>query len=423
VVRASLWLGLVTACGFSPALGGDGVDAPDPLGDCTTWHPHDFTPCAIGVPQGPVHLVPDGTPYVYDTSQDGGVLTDKTGAEVLRSPLTHTQSDGSVVALLSIESLTIDANVRWNVIGTKPLVVASWSTIDIAGALDVGSHTTDTDATTHIQVSTTVGAGADLDCGNMNGAPGVAATADGGSGGGGGGAFQGAGGGGGSGDTGCNAMLPCPRPGGPGGVPLATAPTTIRGGCGGGASGTAGDGATAPATAATVSQGGSGGGALELDARLAVHVAATGTVSAGGGGGAGAPMHTAAGGGGGGSGGFVGLDAPIVMVFGTVAANGGGGGASSPFTGGIGYGFPGADGAASATPAAGGLAAQPPATCGKPGADGSAGAMLAGAMLTAFDSCGGSGAGGGAGFILYWSAAYQPAAGSTVSPDALAGVL
>ena len=132
-----LWgLMLVSACGFKPAASGasdGGVDDAMPdvfieidavVGDapalCTTWHPADFEPCAIGSPMGDVHLTTAGSPYVYDTSQMGGELRDKNGTVLLMSPLTLMQADNTFVALLSIDKLTIDPAVTWNVIGSKP---------------------------------------------------------------------------------------------------------------------------------------------------------------------------------------------------------------------------------------------------------------------------------------------------------------
>jgi hypothetical protein len=47
---------------------------------------------------------------------------------------------GTPALLASIESLTIEpgAAVRW--IGARPVIVASWAEIDVAGTIDVGSH-------------------------------------------------------------------------------------------------------------------------------------------------------------------------------------------------------------------------------------------------------------------------------------------
>ena len=361
-----------------------------------------------------LHLAVGGSPYVYDTTSEGGDLRDSSGTLLLHSPLVVRQSDGSFIALLSVASFDIDAQTTLSVIGSKPLLVASWSTLTIAGFVDVGSHTTEIDATAHIQQPTQIGAGADLQCTNLAGVVGTDAVLSGGSGGGGGGGFQGVGGAGAVGDTGCTSA-PCPRPGGPGGMTLGATPTVIRGGCSGAASGAAGPGVTAPATATTVSAGGAGGGALQLAARLTMTIAGQREREHGSAG-AGAPTGSACGGGGGGAGGYLGLDAPAVMVSGTVAANGGGGGGSAPFAD---FGNVGTDGEPTATPASGG-AAYGGGTCGLAGAPGAAGADPTGMTATGNDACGGGGGGGGGGFVLYWTPSLN-LSGATVSPPAQAG--
>ena len=391
-----------------------GVDAP---AICASWHPHQFQPCGLGSPMTDLHLMTTGSPYTYDTTSEGGDLRDSGGTVLMHSPLVIQQTDGSSVAVLSVASVQIDTSVKLNVIGTKPLIIASWSTLAIAGLVDVGSHTTETDATAPIQRSTRIGAGADLQCTALAGIAGVDAVATGGSGGGGGGAFQGPGGAGAVGDTGCTST-PCPRPGGPGGIAVAAAPAVIRGGCSGAASGAGGPGVVAPATATSSSAGGAGGGALQLAARVSITI--SGTVTAGGAAGAGAPTGSACGGGGGGAGGYIGLDAPTVTVSGTIAANGAGGGGSAPFSALPNFGNVGNDGAASAVAAAGG-AANTSGTCGLAGAAGAAASMLGGTTATGNDTCGGGGGGGGAGFILYWAQSFSGAGSVTLSPPALAG--
>jgi len=425
---------LVSACGFKPTAGGtsdggngDGmadvfVEIDAHVGDapalCSTWHPNDFEPCSIGSPMGEVHLTAAGSPYVYDTTVMGGELRDKNGTVLMSSPLTLMQADNTFVALLSIDKLTIDATVKWNVIGTKPLIVASWSTIAIAGDLDAGSHETEVDMATRTDASSQVGAGAldALTCGTRAGSPGFDAASSGGSGGGGGGAFGGGGGTGAVGDTGCSSS-PCPRPGGPGGMALATRPTSYHGGCPGGAGGKAGTGASAPADQNTVALGGAGGGAIVLAARMDIQI--SGVVRAGGAGGAGAPLHTAGGGGGGGAGGYLGFDAQTLDVMGTgvVAANGGGGGGSAPFTTGNAYGNIGTDGQPSGTAAPGGPAQA--SGCGLAGASGSAGATLVGTTATGNDACGGGGGGGGAGYIVVRAQTFDHGGSTIVSPTAI----
>lgn len=309
---------------------------------CTTWNAEHFGACGLATPGSPLDLDESHSPYVYDTTVSGGQLRDNTNTVIYESTVSLTQMDQSMVALANIEGFRLRANAVLNVIGTKPLLIASWSTITIDGTIDAGSHATETDANANIWSTTRVGAGANVDCGARSGGIGTNALSSGGSGGGGGGALNGSGGGGAGGDQCANN---CPRAGGAGGMKLAAAPTTIRGGCPGGMSGTTGSGAQPPSMSSSLSAGGGGGGAIELSARTGIVI--TGNVLAGGAG-------AASGGGGGGSGGYIGLDSTSVMVTGVVAANGGGGGGSGPFSDVPARGFPGADGQGSATAAAGG---------------------------------------------------------------------
>ena len=433
-VRGYLFIGLA-ACGFTPghATSSDGGDdgplstddaAPllpidAQLGDapnvCESWHPVHFMPCLLGSPMPALTLTAAASPYKYDTTTDGGILTDKNGTEVLRSALTIQQSDTSYVAVLSVASFTVANGTLVDVVGPKPLLVASWGMLDVMGEIDVGSHTTETDATAHIQQTTTFGAGASLATCSAFGSvagptlatAGQVAVLSGGSGGGGGGAFAGAGGNGAVGDTNCTGGNTCPRAGGMGATGGAM-PTLLRGGCGGADSGAAGPGALTPATATTVSKGGLGGGAIELAAMGDLHV--PGTIRAGGAAGAGAPQGSAVGGGGGGAGGYIGLDSHnMVMTGGTLAANGGGGGGSGPFAD---HGHVGQDGQASQTAANGG-APYGGGMCGLAGANGSTTGNGAGA--TGNDACGGGGGGGGAGWIIAYT--MNHAGGGTISPS------
>jgi len=418
-VRALLIL--LVGCGFSPHAttgSGDGgggddgtaIDAAPPidavLGDapmaCTMWHPQHFSPCTLGSPSPMVTLAAANSPYTYDTTNDGGDLTDKNGTVIAHSPITIQQSDGSPVAIYSLAKFTLASGAVLNVIGPKPLIIASWDTLDVMGDLDAGSHTTETDATAHIQQTTQKGAG-NATCPAVSSSTAIAsastagqdAVTSGGSGGGGGGAFHGNGGNGTTGDMNCTAGQTCPRAGGRGGGGATLMPATIHGGCGGAASGQAGPGALSPATATTLAQGGFGGGAIELAAKGDIHIA--GTVRAGGAAGAGAPQGSAVGGGGGGAGGYVGFDGHMVALMGTVAANGGGGGGSAPFAG---FGNVGQDGQPSQTAANGGAANG--GTCGLPGAKGSS-TTLDGVTATGSDSCGGGGGGGGGGWVIAWA--------------------
>ncbi|HEX7699241.1 MAG TPA: hypothetical protein VF403_00880 [Kofleriaceae bacterium] len=427
-MRGYLFIGLA-ACGFTPShASGDGggpldvdadVDAATlpidaVLGDapplCESWHPVHFMPCLLGSPMPGLTLTMTASPYKYDTTTDGGVLTDKDGTVVVTSPLTVQQSDNSYIAVLSVASFTVGASTLVNVVGPKPLLVASWGMLDVMGEIDVGSHTTETDPTAHIQQTTTLGAGAQsATCSSTAptlATPGQIAVMTGGSGGGGGGAFHGNGGNGAVGDMNCTMGETCPRAGGVGGTG-GNMPAVLRAGCAGADSGAAGPGALTPATATTSSKGGLGGGAIELAAMGDIHIA--GTLRAGGAAGAGAPQGAAAGGGGGGAGGYIGLDSHnMVMTGGTIAANGAGGGGSGPFAD---HGNVGQDGQASQTAANGGAAHGSP--CGLPGANGSTTGNGAGA--TSNDTCGGGGGGGGAGWVIAYTMNHT--GGGVISPS------
>jgi hypothetical protein len=401
-MEARPWFVIALAgCSFQvPAAGDDGSGDVRPLdapATCSAWQPHLFVPCAIPAPSGDLHLTTTGSPYTYDTSSGGGTLRDSGGAAIAVATTTIDQPDpdGAVTtALISVTSFTLDPNAQLWVIGGKPLIVASWSTIDVGGTIDAGSH-----------VGGRVGAGKGPPACAAHG-PGVgeAGNATGGSGGGGGGAFRGAGGHGGDGDS--NHVTGDHNKVGATGGTAVGVPTILRGGCSGGDSGIAGS--YVPTNPNQVGARGEGGGAIHLSAQTSIQI--TGAVLAGGAGGGGAPTATATGGGGGGAGGFVGLEAPTIALMGVLAANGGGGGESgSSSTAGV----AGADGQASAVPAAGAMGA----SCGPAGGAGGAGATIDGVTSLGVDSCGGGGGGGGAGYVMVWSPDFVTA-GSTVSPAA-----
>ncbi len=367
-------------------------DAPDAPAACSLWHPQHFQPCMLGTPKPALTITQSGSPWTYTTTSQGGVLSDHAGV-VLMSTVVATQADNSMVAVLNVESLIVQAGATLLVTGDKPLVIASWDTITVNGRIDTGSITSEitNTASAHIDGPSRIGAGANAPgrCTGFTGSPGTNAQSGGGSGGGGGGGFRGTGG---SGTTGDTVMVA----GGAGGARVSTAPTVIRGGCNGGPSGTAGtsSGLLPPATAASVSLGGASGGAIELAAKTSITV--TGSINAGGGGGAGAPQGSAVGGGGGGSGGYIGLDAPAITITGgTLSANGGGGGGAAPYAGNGNQGA-NADGVnqAQGGPIFGG------GNCGLAGAPGSIGGTFDAPSATGSDSCGGGGGGGGAGFIF-----------------------
>ncbi|HEX3760266.1 MAG TPA: hypothetical protein VHW23_16230, partial [Kofleriaceae bacterium] len=359
----SVWLLALAASGCRSLLGIDqparGDAGPDGFAVCTHWHPEGFDPCALVITADSLTL--DGQAYIYNSGD--GALTDAAHQTVITSGQTVEQTDGTRVAVLSVGRFTVTPTAHVTVMGPRPLLVVSWSAIVVDGALDAGSHLAVTDAPAHTAQTVQVGAGANQGCTTETGQDGVGASATGGSGGGGGGGFHGAGGPGGRGGG------ASPVAGGPGGQPAAL--TSIRGGCPGGASGAAGAVATLPAIQGSRALGGSGGGAIRLVALDSIEV--RGAISVNGAGGAGAPRNSACGGGGGGAGGYLGFEAPLVALAGTITANGGGGGGGAGATG---DGSDGGDGAAASTGAPGGAV---PADCGLAGGTGGATATLDGA--------------------------------------------
>jgi len=408
----SVWLLVLASLGCRSVLGFDESitvtdDASGPA-LCETWDPQGFDPCTLGAPLPALHLGPGE--YVYDTTTSGGTLFDSARHVIVESKLTLTQSDRSVVAVLSIDALAIDAGATVNVIGLKPLLVVAWSTIAVNGAIDAGSHVGVTDTLIHTAQTVRFGAGANEACAVNAGSDGSNALTSTGSSGGGGGGFQGTGG---AGARGTGASLP----GGAGGVSVPA--LVIRGGCPGGASGTAGQSATPPAAQSSQALGGAGGGAIRLVAYDSITVA--GSISANGAGGAGAPQNSACGGGGGGSGGYVAFEARAVTfgATGTVTANGGGGGGGG---GAADFGNEGTDGKIDLQVAPGGAISN--SGCGQAGGAGSLGMQLGGANALIAGMCssgggGGGGGGGAAGFILLASTNITTTEPAKLSPPPL----
>jgi len=406
----SVWF-LLAACGCRGILGIEApIDLPDDAVDapalCATWHPTSIDPCALGAP-APMRTLAAGG-YTYDTTEAGGTLFDATGHAVLESRLTVPQDDGSMLAVLSIDALVIDAGAMVQVIGAKPLMIVSWSTIAVGGALDASSHSGVTDEASHTVQTVQAGAGANASCtADLGSDGGRAANAGLGSGGGGGGARQGAGGA-------ASAGGKTDVPGGAGGSPVPA--LVLRGGCRGGFSGAAGERISPPLQQSLQSPGGAGGGAIRIVARDAISI--TGSIRANGAGGAGAPTRSACGGGGGGSGGAIELEAPLVAIDGALVANGGGGGGGGNKDE---AGHDGADGTSDLVAAPGGAVAG--SGCGAAGGAGSVSAQLAGSTATEPDACGsgvdgggGGGGGGGAGFIVVTSPQITTAPTATISP-------
>ncbi|MBW2462872.1 MAG: hypothetical protein JRH11_14565 [Deltaproteobacteria bacterium] len=348
---------------------------PDAGMPCTAWGAQHFDPCTLPGTDMEVNVSEDA---VYDT--DSGTL--RIGGVDLIVPNDIIDQGGTDARIIVVDNFRIGAGARLRVVGSMPLIVASWGTIAIEGDLDAGS------------VRGGV-AGAGANHGSCN-AVAPTATGDSGTGGGGGGGFGGRGGNGGEGDS--NNTPGGTFPGGSGGAAVAT-PTIVRGGCPGAQSGPDGGGA--------VGAGGTGGGAIQLSALGAITV--PGRILAGGAGGTGGPDSRATGGGGAGSGGYIGLEGSTVTVTGVLAANGGGGGEGTDRSN---TGDNGEDAHPDESRAPGGSGGT---TIGTDGGMGGAGAQLAGADVPGVLNGGGGGGGGGVGFVLVWSADYT-GSGAAISP-------
>jgi hypothetical protein len=348
---------------------------------CTQWEPRPahFEPCDIPVP-GPPLVLDQAGEYIYDT--DSGVLTAPGGAA--ETPATTILAGSPEVRLVSVENLFISAGARLRAVGARPLLLASWSEIVVAGEIDVSSR------------SGSRGAGA-------NTGPCATATEgdmdNDGAGGGGGGGFNGFGGQGGTGNGGNGGL------GGLGGG-VVPAPAIVRGGCTG-ANGGHEALQSGPA-------GGAGGGGLQLTARSSISI--DGRLRAGGAGGSGARNESGLGGGGGGSGGMIGLEAPLLTIDASavIAANGGGGGEGNGTIGNDGQ-----DGRPDATAAAGGSGGN---ASGGDGGDGGAlvnvnGVAGSGGLAVGPGGGGGGGGGGGSSGFIIFDGTQNVDSGATLSPE------
>lgn len=278
------------------------------------------------------------------------------------------QDGGPQLALLLVNSLVLDRMSFLLATGSRPLAIASLTTMDIRSSIDVSSQ------------SGMVGAGGNPDGCDFtegNGQDGFDESR--GSGGGGGG-FRGRGGLGGQGSSGDR----------PAAGRLVAMPDVLRGGCSGGMGG-------GPDT--ELSRGGDGGGGLYLFACQSIRLIAD--LEAGGSGGGGGSNASAYGGGGGGSGGLVVIDAPELFVpdaevaaMVNVRGGGGGGGSNFPLGGDDGGdgsgGGEGRGGSSGIGPGDGGD--------GSPDADGADGGPNA-----LLNQSGAGGGGGGAGWVVVHS--------------------
>jgi hypothetical protein len=376
-VTADCDSGRVCQSGFC-VLGARGSDSGT---TCEMFQTPHVMGCMIPPPGPDLELAMAGT-YTYNTDLASLVAPDSSTS----APPNMVMSDGTQV--ISIQSLTIGSGVTLRVIGSHPLLAASWSTITVNGTIDVSSHAPTATVTDLVQLT---GAGSNPSACATHAAGAGGANGNNGGGGGGGGGFAGAGGRGGTGFNNNNSR-------GVAGTAVA-APSTVIGGCSGGKGG---DGNNPGGTL------GAGGGAIQLVAITSITV--NGTIHAGGAGGGPAVRlnsNDRGGGGGGGSGGLIGLDAPTVTIAASaiVAANGGGGGGGTNGNNPVNA---GGDATANATPAPGGTTDG----VGK-GGPGSAAATLTGTDGIDSPGAGGGGAGGGAGFVVVHSG------GMTISPTAV----
>ncbi|HSK04113.1 MAG TPA: hypothetical protein VK932_22820 [Kofleriaceae bacterium] len=363
--RAAVSLVFIVGCRFELP------NAPDASGDsgmdgelCTPWNTrggHVRDVCTMAPPGDAWRITTIGA--VYDAEAD--LYSDGPSP---RSALIA-QPGNRMVRVVSVRELVVEENASLRVVGRYPLVVLSWSTIMVAGTIDVSSR-----------AGLSPGAGGsreDCDVGD----PGVGTSE---AGGGGGGGLGDGGRPGGNGNQGAGVNMGG-TPGGSTARPVATVLGGCRGGDGGGDAGSGG-------------RGGDGGGAVQLTAKESISLTSTGRVHAGGMGGAGANGN--GGGGGGGSGGFIGLDAPLVTTAtnSVLAANGGAGGAGCE----SGTGPRGQDGPAMNLVALGGMGSM----CAN-GADGGNGGKRGDAAQPGMNSAfSGGGGGGGGGYILIWTPSF-----------------
>ena len=280
------------------------------------------TVCAWGCTEhaGPAHcgaLVPRGGALKPTDTTDFTGLTDQNiqSATIDGSAGAITTGNGTIRGAGQGIQNGIDYEVRGGVAIFRMKSVLLDGPITFAGPYSIA-----------IVVDGHLGAAGDFDvrgaCTDKTGGPGgfsggMLRNAGGGAGGGGG--ASGGGGQAGGGGAGYGAV------GGPGGTSTQVVEggttygdvtiTTLVGGSGGGAGNSM--------SATTSAHGGGGGGALQLVANG--DIAVTGTINAGGCGGAPGTAGPG-GGGGGGAGGTLLLEAPVVVLTGSIAVNGGGGG-------------------------------------------------------------------------------------------------
>lgn len=286
--------------------------------------------------------------------------------------------DPTATTICLVAATSIGISAKLDVIGARPLVLWSATTIEVTGIIDASSRR---------EGPARLGPAANFsECedvhGDQSGTAPLIGT------GGGGGGFGTAGGRGGDAANNNEVVM--------GDQISASKPLALHGGCPGGVGGV-----TLNTSA------GAGGGAVYLMARTMIRVTGAITASGGAGGGGNGAAMAAGGGSGGGSGGLIGLDAPTIELDGAaLSALGGGGGSGGKSAGGVGT--PGTAGAdPGVDPPAQAFGALQTATQNNGGVgsslDGSAGGDGGNAATTAqMAGTGGGGGGGGAGYIKFY---------------------
>jgi hypothetical protein len=100
---------------------------------CLTWTPKPvhFDPCTIPAPTAGLTLT-TGT-WTYNT--DSNVLTSPSGAT--SNPTSAVVTSGVQLRVVSVQLLSVPAGSTLRAVGALPLLIASWSTTQIAGTVDV----------------------------------------------------------------------------------------------------------------------------------------------------------------------------------------------------------------------------------------------------------------------------------------------
>ncbi|MBT8495938.1 MAG: hypothetical protein KJO07_23035 [Deltaproteobacteria bacterium] len=373
MVRLLLALILVGGCGFDSAINVVAVDGGDnPVPGCAQWQERlFFDPCVLSDPGDATLDLSNPGQYLFNSSARALVGPD---LEPIAVDTVVIDSTDPALVVLNVGGLSVGRFAELRLEGNRPVVIASWSSIAVAGIVSARSSYGDG-----------LGAGANTGSCSELGMPQLGPN---GGGGGGGAGFGGPGGDGGSGSDGAAA-------GATGGAGFST--SILRGGCPGGDGADVGEGA--------VGTGGAGGGALLLLATTSISI--SGTIHAGGQAGRGATRPN--GGGGAGSGGMIGLVAPLVDLTEDVvlASNGGGGGEGGNADSSMGG--TGSSGRSDGQVAAGGSGLSEAGN----GGSGSTGTSAPGTGDTRFYSGGGSG--GGVGFVVVKAQTFEPA-GAYISP-------